>query len=318
MAIAVQASGGGRAVLPTIQDVAKKAEDKIGFVNKFVGTARAAAAFANSIEPVSKDVLKGIGQTQFLGVAEGLFEVPKLFSHVADVIEKEKPQEKIESAGKAVLSASKVAGTAGAFAKALQSTGAVAKEAVAWTGPLGLALLPFQGIAVLQGGHAVYKAGEGKYEIDKFKDPKPTDSHTTRTNNVALGLAKLYSEAPEKLESRFEVDKSEKLQKRIGTLLQKVAADRSEEQEMAVAKGEKVMQELKKKASRSLGFEILATALKIVAFVSAVVALCVPPILIAAATTALVTSAIGLGIYLYRRYKLSKKVEAFAGEIEAE
>jgi len=309
---AVQSMSRSETVYNAIQAGADAVEDKLEFADEVAGVVSSSVAFADYFKPIPEKANEGLGHLRFIGIASGLFEIPRFFSKIYEFFTAKKPIKKLKAAGEGVMSASDLAGSAGDVADGLRSVGAVTEKAVAWTGPLGVALLPFQGISLGLSGYGLYKTGSGKHELDKYKDRKPHDSLDLRAENVALALTKLYSEKGKVLEERFTVDKKEKMREKIGAILPKLVSEDRAIQEAGVQQAERLLEELKKKINQNLTLDTISTALKVVSVAAAIAALAVPPVTIVALAIGAATSLIGFGVYLYRRYKVSTKVQAFA------
>lgn len=291
-------------------------EDKMGFLGQFAGMTRKAVAFANAVEKIAKDIMRGFDQLQVIAVVNGLFEVPKFISKVEDVVTKEGAKAKLVAVSEAAMSASRLAESASGAAKYIQSFGTIAKEAVSsWTGPLGLALLPFQTVATVQDAYSLGQHGTSMHEVYKLKKPKFEDTVLQRASNVAAGLTKLSSMDAKEFQEHYNVDAKDSVQEKLAKLASNIESTTGQARLEAIEKGEKVMEEMKSRINRTVALKAASTATKTVGLVSALVAIFVPPVAIIAASIGLVSGAIGLGCYLYKRYGMSKKVASLS-EIE--
>ena len=312
MVKAVQSTSRSEIAYKTLQAGADEVDDKLEFADEVAGVARSSVAFADYFKPVGEKASVALGHTRFIGIASGLFELPRFFTKIYEFFTAKKPIKKAKAAGESVMSASDLAGSAGDIADGLKSVGAVTEKAVSWTGPLGMALLPFQWISLGLSGYGLYKTGSGKHELDKYKVREPQDSLDLRAESVALALTKLYSEKGKVLEDRFAVDKSEKIREKIGALLPKLVSTNRALREAAVQQAEVLLEELKGKIDQNLTLDTLSTGLKVASVAVGIAALCVPPVTLIALAIGAATSLIGFGVYLYRRYKVSDKVQAFS------
>ena len=76
----IQAISRSEMAYQTLQAHAEQVEDKLEFAGVVAGAACSSVVFANHFKPIPKEAMSGLDHTRFIGIASGLFEIPRFLS----------------------------------------------------------------------------------------------------------------------------------------------------------------------------------------------------------------------------------------------
>jgi hypothetical protein len=285
---------------PKPKVILKETKDKAMVAEKLCGTGRKLTSFASTFTPIPKELTQGFGGTKMLAGVGGLFAIPEVVTAGKEVFTKKAPKEKVQAAGKLVLSSAAVVDAATEVAEGLHSVGAVSEHAVAWTTFVGHLLFPIQIIMLAIGIRKVYQ--DAKFCKQFEQTMKTADS---RRSAVTEALRYLKAQDPKSLKGRLSLAKESKLDKKIARHMRDITEGNRLQKVLAIREGEKLVQELKERVRKKLTLDVLGLALKIVSVACAVALFFTPPGLVIAAITT-VAAVIGLGLFFYKRHAMKQ------------
>jgi hypothetical protein len=261
---------------------------------------------------VSKQAGKGAG---LIGLPAALFAVPQLAVSAHAFVTAEDQETSIKAGAAAADSIGTIMESTGNTIQGLSAVTTVSSGALQAVAPLGIVALPFNVIALGSNIYDLYKDGKNQHQMNQVSGPSHEQTLETRRARVRQALAPLEQQSAGELQERFDLDKTEKVKGAVSHTLEQMrenvpAADREKE----IIKGEKLVKELKSRTKTKLTLSVFTTALKIFSIVAAVLAIAVPPLGIPMLIAAAAASLIGLGVYLYKRFGLSKKLQGFMPE----